>query len=221
MNMSGKLTEDAVDLVRFDHFNTNDQEYSIVFTSGATSALKTIAECFDYGENGTLAYLQHNHTSVLGMRCFSKRYTEVKVEDAFEIEDHSEETSSLSDAGNGLFVYPAQCNFSGTKFPLSWIERVKAGKLNKLVKVPCKRWYVVLDCACYVSTNHLDLSLWKPDFVCISFYKLFGYPTGLGALLVKKTSEEMLVKKYFGGGTVQMALSSQNVMVPRNRLHER
>nr|CAH7761655.1 unnamed protein product [Callosobruchus chinensis] len=225
MNMSGKLTEDAVDLVRFrilDHFNTNDQEFSIVFTSGATAALKTIAECFDYRGNGALAYLQHNHTSVLGMRCFSESCTEVKIEDAFEIlsTDNTEEDSSCS-GGNGLFVYPAQCNFSGTKFPLSWIEKAKSGKLNKLLKAPCNQWYVVLDCACYVSTNDLDLSLWKPDFVCVSFYKLFGYPTGLGALLVRKTSEEVLLKKYFGGGTVQMALSSQNVMVPRNRLHER
>ncbi|VEN56244.1 unnamed protein product [Callosobruchus maculatus] len=225
MNMSGKLTEDAVDLVRYrilDHFNTNDQEYSVVFTSGATAALKTIAECFDYRDNGTLAYLQHNHTSVLGMRCFSEHYTEVKIEDAFELYSTENIEEDASDSGgNGLFVYPAQCNFSGTKFPLSWIEKTKKRKLNKLLKAPCKQWYVVLDCACYVSTNELDLSLWKPDFVCISFYKLFGYPTGLGALLVKKTSEEVLVKKYFGGGTVQMALSSQNVMIPRNRLYER
>nr|CAI5836654.1 unnamed protein product [Callosobruchus analis] len=225
MNLSGKLTEDAVDLVRFrilDHFNTNDQEYSIVFTSGATAALKTIAECFDYRDSGTLAYLQHNHTSVLGMRCFSEHSTEVKIEDAFEtFSTNTIEEAATFGGGNGLFVYPAQCNFSGTKFPLSWIEKVKRGKLNKLLKVPCKQWYVVLDCACYVSTNELDLTLWKPDFVCISFYKLFGYPTGLGALLVRKTSEEVLVKKYFGGGTVQMALSSQNIMIPRKRLHER
>lgn len=41
-------------------------------------------------------------------------------------------------------------------------------------------WYVVLDAAGFAATCPLDLSQWKPDFVPVSFYKIFGYPTGLG-----------------------------------------
>ena len=43
-----------------------------------------------------------------------------------------------------------------------------------------ENWYVLVDAASYIATNPLDLSAYHPDFVPISFYKLFGYPTGLG-----------------------------------------
>jgi selenocysteine lyase/cysteine desulfurase len=43
-----------------------------------------------------------------------------------------------------------------------------------------------------------------PDFVCVSFYKIFGFPD-LGALVVRRESGHILaLRKYFGGGTVSM-----------------
>lgn len=142
--------------------------------------------------------------------------------DAFELlnkEINSTLTYDDIHSVNSLFVYPAQCNFSGTKYPLTWIENIQKGALNYL---HCSnRWFCCLDAAAYVSTNFLDLSEYKPDFVCISFYKLFGYPTGLGALLVKNNSHDVLLKKYYGGGTVLMALSTENIVIPRSILHER
>ena len=39
-------------------------------------------------------------------------------------------------------------------------------------------WYVVLDAASYVATSRLDLSLYPADFIAVSFYKMFGFPTG-------------------------------------------
>ncbi|CAG7731321.1 unnamed protein product, partial [Allacma fusca] len=39
-------------------------------------------------------------------------------------------------------------------------------------------WYVLLDAASYVATNALDLSLHPADFIVLSFYKMFGFPTG-------------------------------------------
>ncbi|KAJ8919115.1 hypothetical protein NQ315_012100, partial [Exocentrus adspersus] len=220
-SVTSKSTEDAIDIVRYqilNHFNTNNEEYTVIFTSSATAALKTIAECFNYGKTGgTLLYLENNHTSVLGMRNYAKCALEIKTEHALQIlSSPSKNERSFSEGNNtsNLFVYPAQCNFSGTKYPLTWIHKVKDGWLNDLVKNRTKNWFVTLDCASYVSTNVLDLSKYKPDFIPISFYKMFGYPTGLGA-------QEMLVKKYFGGGTVLMALSSKNVMIPRKIMQDR
>lgn len=40
------------------------------------------------------------------------------------------------------------------------------------------KWLVVLDAAAHVPTHKLDLSHYKPDFVPVSFYKLFGFPSG-------------------------------------------
>jgi molybdenum cofactor sulfurtransferase len=48
-----------------------------------------------------------------------------------------------------------------------------------------KRWMVLIDAAKGCATLPPDLSEYPADFVVLSFYKLFGYPTGLGALLVR------------------------------------
>jgi selenocysteine lyase/cysteine desulfurase len=80
---------------------------------------------------------------------------------------------------------------SGVKHPLGWIE--KAQSLG---------WDVLLDAAAYVPTSKLDLKTVKPDFVSVSFYKIFGYPTGIGCLLVKKEKFDLLKKPWFAGGTV-------------------
>ncbi|KAI4457555.1 molybdopterin cofactor sulfurase mosc [Holotrichia oblita] len=42
---TSKLTEDSIDQIRFqilNHFNTNSDEYSVIFTNGATGALKVV-----------------------------------------------------------------------------------------------------------------------------------------------------------------------------------
>lgn len=80
----------------------------------------------------------------------------------------------------------------------------------------------MLDAASYVSTNALDLSRWKPDFVTLSFYKIMGFPTGLGALLIHRRATDALIKgPFFGGGTVQMYSTSKAAHVPRSELVQR
>lgn len=41
----------------------------------------------------------------------------------------------------------------------------------------------------------------------LSYYKIFGYPTGLGALLVRKRAMSLLRKRYFGGGAVSVSVA--------------
>jgi len=41
-----------------------------------------------------------------------------------------------------------------------------------------------------VPTNRLDLSRWHPEFVSLSFYKMFGYSTGVGCLLARRAALE-------------------------------
>ena len=76
---------------------------------------------------------------------------------------------------NNLFAYPAQSNFAGVQHSLEWIERAHA-----------HGWDVLVDAAAFAPTNQLDLSVYKPDFIPISFYKIFGYPTGIGALIARR-----------------------------------
>jgi molybdenum cofactor sulfurtransferase len=77
---------------------------------------------------------------------------------------------------------------------LEWIEKARA-----------KGWDVLLDAAAFVPTNRLDLSRWHPDFVTLSFYKMLGYPTGVGALIARKAALAKLHRPWFAGGTIAVA----------------
>ncbi|XP_026286386.1 molybdenum cofactor sulfurase 3 [Frankliniella occidentalis] len=235
LNTLSKLTEDIVDQIRIrvlNLFNTNMDEYDLIFTSGTTSSLKLVAESFNFGaENnkGIFAYAQENHTSVLGMR-------EIVADKSLAIEclpqrvlnkifgstiNNIAKENCDKEVGNSLLVLPGQCNFSGAKTPLGWVDMCQAGILNSTFQTKSS-WACLLDAASLVSTSQLDLSTCKPDFVTLSFYKIFGYPTGLGALLVKNESSHLLSqKKYYGGGTVLIALSARRHHRTRKLLHER
>ena len=78
-----------------------------------------------------------------------------------------------------------------------------------------------LDAAAFVGTSPLDLSVHQADFVPISFYKIFGFPTGLGALLVNNRLAALLRKTYFGGGTAAAYLAGDDFYVPRESVAER
>lgn len=63
----------------------------------------------------------------------------------------------------------------------------------------------------------------SPDFVALSFYKIFGFPD-LGALLVQKNASHALQhRRYFGGGTVEMVVSVGHVWHAKKdgSVHER
>lgn len=80
---------------------------------------------------------------------------------------------------------------------------------------------VLVDAAAFVPTNPLDLSKCPADFVTMSFYKIFGYPTGLGALLIRTEDVSLLHKLYWGGGSVALATSTDNFHVLRCKPSDR
>jgi selenocysteine lyase/cysteine desulfurase len=94
----------------------------------------------------------------------------------------------------GLLAYPAQSNFSGVQHPLRWIEAAHE-----------QGYDVLLDAAAYVPSSRLDLSVVKPDFVPVSWYKVFGYPTGVGCLIARREALGRLRRPWFSGGSVSLA----------------
>jgi len=85
-----------------------------------------------------------------------------------------------------------------------------------------KRLLWLLDASKLAATSELNLSdhsrACTPDFVAVSFYKMFGYPTGLGALLIRRSAAALLrpQKTYFGGGTLAGATASEDFCLPRD-----
>ncbi|KAG8139665.1 hypothetical protein E2320_002433 [Naja naja] len=168
------------------HFNTTIEDYTVIFTSGSTASFKLIAEAFPWvpenlGKPGSrFCYLTDNHTSVVGMRVITTAknvvFVPVKPNDMLSganiVKGKDNDCSTPH-----LFCYPAQSNFSGVKYPLAWIEEIQCGKLSP-TEVKGK-WFVLLDAASYTSTSPLDLSIHQADFIPLSFYKIFGFPTGI------------------------------------------
>lgn len=98
---------------------------------------------------------------------------------------------------------------------MRWINEIK--KKSK----PGSHWHVLLDAAAYVPTQPLDLSEYPVDFVALSFYKIFGYPTGLGALISRIDAIDTLEKVFWAGGSVALSTSKDDFHVLKCRPSDR
>ena len=183
------------------YFKADPAEYDVIFTANASGALKIVGESYPFGAGDQYLLTFDNHNSVNGIREFAHgkgaavTYLPVALPDMRV--DEGMLTEALGKArpgGNNLFAYPAQSNFSSVKHPLDWIEKAQAAG-----------WDVLMDAAAFAPTNPLDLSKYNPDFVPLSFYKIFGYPTGLGALVARRSALRKLHKPWFAGGTITVA----------------
>jgi molybdenum cofactor sulfurtransferase len=184
-----------------DYFNASPDEYVVIFTQNASGALKLVGESYPFEAGGRYLLTFDNHNSVNGIREFARHkgaeivYVPVLPPDLRVDEQTLDACLDAAQPGhNNLFAYPAQSNFSGVQHPLEWIERAQA-----------KGWDVLVDAAAFAPTNRLDLSRWKPDFVDLSFYKIFGYPTGIGCLIARRKALARLRRPWFAGGTITIA----------------
>ena len=194
-------------------FNAPPGEYTAVFTQNATGALKHVGESYPFAAGGRYLLTVDNHNSVNGIREFacaagaSVEYAPIGFPELRIDRDRLRSLFAQADpAADNLFAYPAQSNFSGVKHPLELIDEAHA-----------HGWDVLLDAAAFAPTNRLDLREVTPDFVCVSFYKMFGYPTGVGCLLVRDRMLPKLQRPWFAGGTVNFATvqGRQHILTPR------
>ncbi|XP_016954615.1 molybdenum cofactor sulfurase [Drosophila biarmipes] len=232
---------DFVDQVRFkvlEFFNTTAEDYHVIFTANATAALSLVAENFDFGASGDFHFCQENHTSVLGMRERVQAkgiymLKEDEISGGLAKRNGKMAQEGCRKTGNSLVTFSAQCNFSGYKIPLDAIGKIQNNGLSQAGKQTWgsvaeskesthNDYYICLDAASLVATSPLDLQKHRPDYVCLSFYKVFGYPTGVGALLVSRRGAEAFGKRrFFGGGTVNYAYPHSTDYQLRESFHQR
>jgi selenocysteine lyase/cysteine desulfurase len=184
------------------YFNASPDEYAAIFTPNATGACRLVGEAYQFRPWSRLVLTTDNHNSVHGLREFASgrhapvRYIRLSTAD---LRSSAEDVSAALGRGHGpgqtrrrgLFAYPAQSNFSGVQHPLAWVDLAQAAGYD-----------VLLDAAAFVPSNWLDLGTVKPEFVAVSFYKMFGYPTGIGCLLARRDALARLRRPWFSGGTV-------------------
>ena len=183
-----------------DFFSAPADDYEVIFTANASQALKLVGESYPFEAGDRLLLTFDNHNSVNGIREYDRvrgaRTTYVPLDASLRVDEAAleEQLAAPAPGGHNLFAYPAQSNFSGVQHPLDWIAAAHR-----------HGWDVLLDAAAFVPTNRLDVGACRPDYVALSFYKMFGWPTGVGALLARREALAKLHRPWFAGGTISVA----------------
>ena len=192
-------------------FGAPPEDYLCVFTANASAALRLVGEAYRFEPGSTFALTYDNHNSVNGIREFARRRgatVEYLPVVAPELRlDRAAMSATLAGGDRrspNLLAFPAQSNFSGVQHPLDLVAEAHAAS-----------WDVLVDAAAFAPTNRLDIAAVRPDFASFSFYKICGYPTGIGCLLVRRDRLDVLRRPWFAGGTVAFA----SVQGDGHRLH--
>jgi selenocysteine lyase/cysteine desulfurase len=176
-------------LLRF--LGVDERSHEVVFTANTTAAIKLVAESYPFSPDTPLLLSADNHNSVNGVREYARRagapVRYVPLDPQLRLRDVELEQG-------GLLAFPAQSNFSGVRHPLSLVSRARE-----------RGYRVLLDAAAFLPAQTLCLRECPADFVALSFYKLFGFPTGVGALVARRDALAVLRRPWFAGGTVHYA----------------
>jgi selenocysteine lyase/cysteine desulfurase len=191
------------------NLKASPEEYTVIFTSNSSGAAKLVGEAYAFNRRTRLVLTADNHNSVNGLREFARRRhtrTVYVPSQAPELRIHPAALKRALSSRNplatvfgtgkarkrGLFAFPAQSNFSGVRHPLSFVSMAQEQGFD-----------VLLDAAAYLPTATLDLSVVQPEFLIVSWYKLFGYPTGVGCLIAKRSALARMSRPWFSGGTIK------------------
>jgi selenocysteine lyase/cysteine desulfurase len=137
-----------------------------------------------------------NHNSINGVREYARRASApvevLPLDDDLRLDRGGGRLRAMvARRGSGLLAFPQQSNFSGVRHDLVLVDIAQAFGCD-----------VLIDAASAGACGGLSLRRHPAEFVACSFYKLFGLPTGVGALVAKKSALARLRRPWFAGGTV-------------------
>lgn len=189
-----------------DYLNIPENEYGMVFTVSRGSAFKLLADSYPFQTNKRLLTMFDHESQSVNLMAQSAREKGAKTESAWfkwpTLKPCSTELRNLitkkkrrkRDASAvGLFVFPVQSRVTGSKYSYQWMALAQQSN-----------WHVLLDAGSLgpKDMDSLGLSLFRPDFIITSFYRIFGAdPTGFGCLLIKKSVMGCLKTRDGGTGS--------------------
>lgn len=194
-------------------FDADEEVYDVVWTGNASGGLRVVGEAWDW-EGRRCLVPRDAHNSLNGVArlavagggdfefvefdsCSSGDERDTISRRAY-VECLTKPYPSPSGSrgkDKGMAFFTGQSNITGTKLDLSLLPLAKS-----------HNWTVALDAAALapstrISLRSLDNSV---DFMFVSLYKICGYPTGLGALLMRKDQySRMNRKSTFYGGNIK------------------
>ncbi|XP_076931838.1 uncharacterized protein LOC143597134 [Bidens hawaiensis] len=174
-----------------DYLNIPESEYGLVFTVSRGSAFKLLAESYPFYSNKKLLTMFDHESQSVNWLAQSAKRKGAKVHSAWfkwptlnPCSTHlkkmiSNKKKRKKDSATGLFVFPVQSRVTGAKYSYQWMAMAQQNN-----------WHVLLDAGALgpKDMDSLGLSLFRPDFIITSFYRVFGFDlTGFGCLLIKKS----------------------------------
>ncbi|KAI3785016.1 hypothetical protein L1987_44124 [Smallanthus sonchifolius] len=174
-----------------DYLNIPENEYGLVFTVSRGSAFKLLAESYPFHSNTKLLTMFDHESQSVNWMAQRAKEKGAKVHSAWfkwptlnPCATHlrkliSNKKKRKKDSATGLFVFPVQSRVTGAKYSYQWMSMAQQNN-----------WHVLLDAGALgpKDMDSLGLSLFRPDFIITSFYRVFGFdPTGFGCLLIKKS----------------------------------
>ncbi|KAH7352581.1 hypothetical protein KP509_19G052700 [Ceratopteris richardii] len=176
-----------------NYLNIQENEYSMVFTASRGAAFKLLADVYPFDTARRLVTMYDYESESLGWLAQRAKEKGAKISDvSFKWPSLRVISSKLrkllivkgsrkrKGSAAGLFVFPVQSRVSGAKYSYQWMSLAQQNK-----------WHVLLDASALgpKDMDSLGLSMFKPDFIIASFYKVFGAdPSGFGCLFIKNTA---------------------------------
>ncbi|XP_059629389.1 uncharacterized protein LOC132271900 [Cornus florida] len=190
----GSELESAIKKRIMDFLNISENDYSMVFTANRSSAFKLLAESYPFqSSRKLLTVYDYQSEAVEAMVDTSEKRGARIMSAEFKwprLRVHSAKLKNMivskrkKKKKRGLLVFPLQSRMTGASYSYQWMSVAQENG-----------WHVLLD-ACALGPKDMDsfgLSLFRPDFLICSFYKVFGEtPTGFACLFVKKSTVPVL-----------------------------
>lgn len=192
--------------------NISEADYMSIFTANQSAAFKLVAESypFQYGRNLVTVY-DHQSEAVEVMIERSKKRGANVISANFSWPNLEIQTDKLRKKiskrkKKGLFVFPLQSRVTGSRYSYTWMSLARENG-----------WHLLLDASALGAKDMdtLGLSLFNPDFLVCSFYKVFGEnPSGFCCLFVKKSSASLLKDSAASVGIVNLVPVSWPARIP-------
>ncbi|KAF3448473.1 hypothetical protein FNV43_RR09186 [Rhamnella rubrinervis] len=189
-----------------DFMNVVEDDYTMVFAANQSSAMKLLADSYPFQSNRNLLTVYDHKNEAVELMTESSRKRGARVMSAeyswpnMRIQSRKLRKMVVSKRNlrtKGLFVFPLQSRMTGARYSYQWMSIARENG-----------WHVLLD-ACALGAKDMEtlgLSLFRPDFLICSFFKVFGEnPSGFGCLFVKKTVISLLADSTSAASSIGIA----------------
>ncbi|KAL3833561.1 hypothetical protein ACJIZ3_008297 [Penstemon smallii] len=188
------------------YMNLIEEDYSMIFTANQSSAFKLLADSYPFNsKQNILTVYDHENEPVQEMIKVAKHKGARPLSALFSWPNFRVNSRKLRKIvlnknkkrnNKGLFVFPLQSRITGSRYSYQWMNLARENG-----------WHVLLDASSLGAKDMetLGLSLFLPDFLICSFYKIFGEnPSGFCCLFIKKSIFSVLSKPTTGIGIISL-----------------